>query len=184
MEGGAAQQAWNVIHAAIALGSGGLVAAAALLLLPGWLARLLKLPPEHSGRKFISLLCLFVALAAVCVAVYVAVSQLPLSQTWRARAERLTLALITALAVGFAAKAAGTGFVIYRQRVAPEGPAASYINLLRKLVQIGILIIGLVLVLDQLGYKITTLVAGLGLASLGIGFALQDTVSNLSLIHI
>ncbi len=160
---------------------GGGVALAVLVAnaLPAALRRAFRVEREDElAARLIRLATLFSALFVVGTSLYLAANALPLSEAHRARADRIVLALLTAIAFGFAASAAGTVMTVYRDRVAPEGPAASLINLFRKLVQIAILIFGGVLILDQLGYKITTLVAGLGLASLGIGFALQDTVSN------
>ncbi len=55
----------------------------------------------------------------------------------------------------------------------------SHLNLLRKLVIIAIWMLGSVQVLLILGVKVTAVLASLGVASLAIGLALQDTIANL-----
>lgn len=42
-----------------------------------------------------------------------------------------------------------------------------------------VIVFALVTALDQIGYNITTLVAGLGIAGIAIGFAAKDTLSNI-----
>ena len=48
----------------------------------------------------------------------------------------------------------------------------------RKIVRIAIYVATLIILLNQLGIEITPLLAGLGVASLAVGLALQDTLSN------
>ncbi len=54
-----------------------------------------------------------------------------------------------------------------------------YMNVIRKIVNVTVLALLVTLVLAQLGYKITTLLAGLGIAGLAVALALQDTLGNL-----
>jgi small conductance mechanosensitive channel len=52
-------------------------------------------------------------------------------------------------------------------------------NLLETLAKYTILGFGLILALDQLGFNVTSLIAGLGVAGLALGFAAKDTLANL-----
>ncbi len=51
-------------------------------------------------------------------------------------------------------------------------------NLLETLAKYTILGFGLILALDQLGFNVTSLIAGLGVAGLALGFAAKDTLAN------
>ncbi|HET6361497.1 MAG TPA: mechanosensitive ion channel family protein [Gemmatimonadota bacterium] len=51
-------------------------------------------------------------------------------------------------------------------------------NLLETLAKYTILGFGLILALDQLGLNVTSLIAGLGVAGLALGFAAKDTLAN------
>ena len=65
----------------------------------------------------------------------------------------------------------------YARSVAKTGK--SQIDLLRKIINIAGWAIVAVLVLGQLGYKVTMLMTSLGVAGLAVALALQDTLSNL-----
>jgi small-conductance mechanosensitive channel len=52
-------------------------------------------------------------------------------------------------------------------------------TLSQNLVQIGVLILGIVLVLDHFNYSIKTILTALGIGGLAVALALQDTLSNL-----
>jgi small conductance mechanosensitive channel len=51
-------------------------------------------------------------------------------------------------------------------------------NLLETLAKYTILGFGVILALDQLGFNVTSLIAGLGVAGLALGFAAKDTLGN------
>lgn len=51
-------------------------------------------------------------------------------------------------------------------------------HLLETLAKYGILGFGTILALDQLGFNVTSLIAGLGVAGLALGFAAKDTLAN------
>ena len=68
----------------------------------------------------------------------------------------------------------------YRNRLTAVGdPRSTYVGAIRKLVNIVILVIGFIVLVGQLGYEITPLLASLGVAGLAVALALQDTLSNL-----
>lgn len=60
-----------------------------------------------------------------------------------------------------------------------EVEVGPYVGVIRKLVNIGVFILLVLLVLGQLGYKITPLLTSLGIAGVAVALALQDTLGNL-----
>ena len=67
----------------------------------------------------------------------------------------------------------------YEQRTAEDGGPPGQVGLLRKIAVLAIWILGTLQILWQLGQPIGTVLASLGIASLAIGLALQDTIANL-----
>ena len=51
-------------------------------------------------------------------------------------------------------------------------------NLLQSVAKFSILAFGVILALDQMGFNVTGLIAGLGVAGLALGFAAKDTLAN------
>ena len=86
------------------------------------------------------------------------------------------LGAIVILCVGFAA-AWWAGNVVERPltRMALEPPMR---RLMVRVVRIVVLLFALVIALDKFGFQIAPLVAGIGVAGLGIGIALQGVLSN------
>lgn len=66
----------------------------------------------------------------------------------------------------------------YATSVAPRGTAYQ-VEVLKKLVNIAVWALVAVLVLGQLGYKVSALLATLGIGGLAVALALQDTLSNI-----
>lgn len=60
----------------------------------------------------------------------------------------------------------------------PSRATVQQIDALRKLLSIAIWALALVQVLGEMGYKISTLIATLGIAGLAVALALQDTLAN------
>lgn len=54
----------------------------------------------------------------------------------------------------------------------------TYYSMISKVINVFIVLIALIAVLDRLGFNVTSLVASLGVGSLAIGLAAQDTVKN------
>jgi len=52
-------------------------------------------------------------------------------------------------------------------------------ELLLPLVKFGVLAIGFLMALDQMGFEVSSLLAGLGVAGLAVGLAAQETIANL-----
>ncbi|MFW0862198.1 MAG: mechanosensitive ion channel family protein [Candidatus Komeilibacteria bacterium] len=60
-----------------------------------------------------------------------------------------------------------------------EEPDAHKIDLFSKLIKIIVWVVGLVLVISNLGYDVTALIAGLGVGGIAIAFALQNVLEDI-----
>jgi len=129
----------------------------------------------------VDMLSLPIYLAVLLAGAYLALDQLPLSE---ANTERLgTGAVVAATILGFfTVMRLFNGLMISYVRAAQEreerevGP---YVNMIRKVVNLVLLAVLVTLVLGQLGYQISTILAGLGIAGLAVALAMQDTLGNL-----
>lgn len=97
----------------------------------------------------------------------------PLSPDLRSALMRLALSGFLALAVVLVARFAAAALAGRRSPGVPGRP-----TLLQTAARIAIFAAGSLLVLDNLGVEITSLVTALGVGSLAVGLALQPTLSN------
>ncbi|RKQ63832.1 mechanosensitive ion channel-like protein [Thermovibrio guaymasensis] len=67
-----------------------------------------------------------------------------------------------------------------RKKVSPtEAPLVdTYYSMISKIVNVFIVLIALIAILDKLGFNVTSLVTSLGVGSLAVGLAAQDTIKN------
>ncbi len=169
----------SLARAAFIFGGGIVVAIVMRMLAPRLAASLYQAAGvKEYDKRLVGILTLLVVLSILITAGYLAIGELKLTERQQEMVGKAALALVTALATLAAVRLVGVGFEAYIERAKLEGTPAAYIGLLRKISQVTVLVIGGLLVLDQLGYKATTLLAGVGLASLGVGLALQDTLAN------
>ncbi len=102
------------------------------------------------------------------------VSQLP--EVWAAVADKVLVSLFILSIALAGASLAGVLIARYARKSVMGAPMSSLVqNSVRGL----ILILGILVLLDTLGVKITTLIAALGIGTLAVALALQDTLSNL-----
>ncbi|MEN6520613.1 MAG: mechanosensitive ion channel family protein [Armatimonadota bacterium] len=94
------------------------------------------------------------------------------------RNEKWFVAAATLLVVYAISKGASLAIRWYIKSYGDPTPS-SHSSVYCKVVVLAIWVFAIVLVLDQLGYKITTIIAGLGIAGLAVGLGLQDTIANL-----
>ncbi len=91
-------------------------------------------------------------------------------------------AVITILLAGYAlTKFVDISLEWYEQEIAPTTDTKfdeEYMPLIRNIVRITLLIITVLVALSYLGVDITPALAGLGIAGLAVGLALQDTLAN------
>jgi small-conductance mechanosensitive channel len=111
--------------------------------------------------------------AAVLLAADVALRFAPLQPERRMLAERVALAGLLLTVTIAAARFAGLWFA----GTGEPGPAGRP-SLIQKAARATVLVAGLLLVLDNAGIEIKTLLTALGVGSLAVGLALQPTLSN------
>lgn len=85
----------------------------------------------------------------------------------------LALFVMTMFVVIYRVIHAGLTPVFERARI--EADAA---DLLQAVIKYAVLTLGVILALDQIGFNVTSIIAGLGVAGLALGFAAKDTLAN------
>ncbi len=123
-------------------------------------------------------------LSAMCfvLGLWAAFEVLPLPDGFGA-VERLVRAMIKALTVWIA-----IWFFLrlidratrHMQEAAEEtrAPIIEFVPLFRKTAKVILVLIGVVVIFQELGYSVTSLIAGLGLGGLALGLAAKDTLAN------
>jgi MscS family membrane protein len=66
----------------------------------------------------------------------------------------------------------------HEKAITSGSPVADFVPLARKAMRAFLIIIALLIVIHELGYSVTSLIAGLGLGGLVIGLAAKDTLAN------
>ncbi len=110
-------------------------------------------------------------------AIYFSLQFLPdFSQHWSEIIDRIFLSLIIISVTWALANGISKLLAAYADKIAPSIPITS---LAQNFIKLVIIVIGLMILLDSLGVQITTLITALGIGSLAVALALQDTLSNL-----
>jgi small-conductance mechanosensitive channel len=68
--------------------------------------------------------------------------------------------------------------IFFRSTLLPEGLGATTRNLLTTITRVILFVLGVLIVLDTVGVSITPVLASLGVGSIAVALALQDTLSN------
>jgi MscS family membrane protein len=123
-----------------------------------------------------------VTYALFLIGAYVAVHRSPLPDAWKARTDGalfilsvllITLALIRAYVILLA------WYTSESPRALSGGLGAEFGPLLSKLGSLAIALIAGITVLEHMGVKVESLIVSLGVGSLAIGLAAQDTMANM-----
>ncbi len=95
-------------------------------------------------------------------------------------------AKVALIVVAYYAVKASMGLIDYAKEKAiekrkKEGDGQDYtvINLLSKVVKVAIWVVAVLVILSNMGYNVSTLVAGLGIGGIAIAFALQNVLSDI-----
>ena len=113
----------------------------------------------------------------IITAVFFSLQMMPsMSEQWSLILDRVLMSMIIISVTWVIANGASRFLYVYARRIAPSLPVTS---LTQNFVKLIIIIIGVMVILDSLGIKITTLITALGIGSLAVALALQDTLSNL-----
>jgi small-conductance mechanosensitive channel len=108
---------------------------------------------------------------------YLALQVIPaMPEQWAYIVDRILLGLIIISVTWVAANIVSKLLAEYASKISPALPITS---LTQNFVKLSILLLGVMILLDSLGVKITTLITALGIGSLAVALALQDTLSNL-----
>ncbi len=107
---------------------------------------------------------------------YAAVEGLELPDTVRTVLQDGLVALVILSVTLVAARLTGVAVNVMTRRTPGGIPSSSLITNIAKIL---VFVLGLILVLGQVGVEITPLITGLGIGGLAVALALQDTLSNL-----
>jgi MscS family membrane protein len=66
----------------------------------------------------------------------------------------------------------------HEKALATNSPVADFVPLARKTIRVFLVFVAVLVVVQELGYSVTSLIAGLGLGGLAIGLAAKDTLAN------
>jgi MscS family membrane protein len=112
--------------------------------------------------------------------VYVALKVLPLPDGWNAIVKVCFKIITTLIVFGGVIRATNVGaehITEYGQR---RGLAlATFVPLFRQIVIVLLVLLGVVVIVDNLGYSVTSLITALGIGGAAIALASQNTISNL-----
>ena len=111
--------------------------------------------------------------------IYLSLYQVVAWQPALASYKRWFVAAATLIVVMAISRFVSLALMWYARRTEEAGGPPGQLGLLRKLAILVIWILGILQVLSQMGQPIATVLASLGIASLAIGLALQDTIANL-----
>lgn len=112
-----------------------------------------------------------------CVAgIYAGIRVSELPESWMGVADK---ALVSLLILSIALAAASLASILITGYTRKAKVAAPMTSLAQNAIRGFILVLGGLVLLDTLGVEVTTLIAALGIGSLAVALALQDTLSNL-----
>ncbi len=103
--------------------------------------------------------------------------ELPISQFF-AEALRVTLAVIVVW-IAFRLSTPVTEVLRDLMARSDESLATQFVPIIKSTMQVAVILIGGILILQNTGYEVSSLIAGLGIGGLAIALAAQETVSNI-----
>ena len=159
-----------------ALSGGGAAVAVGLRLALGRIAVTTRRRRATSDDLVVVVLRDLLPSAAIIIALWLAVAQLPMRPRLRGISDHILVAAFILVATPVAAKlavAATRTFALRRAGVAPST------SIFANIVRIAVVAVGLLVLLQSLGVSITPLLTALGVGGLAVALALQDTLTNL-----
>ena len=117
-------------------------------------------------------------LAAVGVALHM-LTLPPAAERWLGRGVQAALALLTAFVAGRAVSAAFQGWALLPSDPAEARTRGTLAPVLTKACQVFFYVIAVLLVLQNSGYNVAGLLAGLGIGGLAVALAAKETLANL-----
>jgi MscS family membrane protein len=115
--------------------------------------------------------------------VHVALSyvRLPIEPLNLRRFAQLTILLLVTVDLAWLLMRLTDVFALFLQRIAQKTDSSlddQLVPLIRKSIKVAIAILGFVLIIQNFGYKVTGLLAGLGIGGLALALAAQSTLAN------
>ncbi|MDD5287588.1 MAG: mechanosensitive ion channel family protein [Dehalococcoidales bacterium] len=110
------------------------------------------------------------------IGIYAGVRASELPASWTSIADKILVSLLILAAALVMSSIASISVAVYTRKSKLAIPMTS---LVQNAARVIILVLGALIILDTLGVKITSLIAALGIGSLAIALALQETLSNL-----
>jgi len=167
-----AELIWPVVTFVIFVGLGWVIRWLILKALRGWVRR----TGSRGGAVLLDVLAGPMAIWIVILAAHIAIqsSSLPAKFADRGAEVLYFLGMVSVTLMGM--RLAGNLVRNFGDQVPGALPVTT---LSENLAQIGVLILGIVLVLDHYNYSIKTILTALGIGGLAVALALQDTLSNL-----
>jgi MscS family membrane protein len=117
--------------------------------------------------------------ALFLIGAYAAVHRLPIQDRWTARLDDAIFALAVALVSLAAIRAYGILLVWYSPRSAETSVTREFGPLLSRLGEIFIVVAALIAIFQHFNVDVQSLVVSLGVGSLAVGLAAQDTLANM-----
>jgi len=174
----------NVVESLVVLASFAVLAVLVRLVWRNWVRWVTRQTENKLDDALLGALHRPVALTILLAGIYLALSRLHVwTDSQRATISRLAAAGAVVLLV-YAALRMFNAAARWYVDVTADDPARArvtrpQVSAGRKIVNLVVLSVGLLVVLDQLGVKVGPLLAGLGIGGLAVALALQDTLSNL-----
>jgi small-conductance mechanosensitive channel len=167
-----AELIWPVVIFLVTIALGWVVRWLILKALRGWVRR----DRSRSGAVLIDVLAGPMVIWAVILAAHIAIQSSDLPPAFAARGAEILYFLWMVSVTLMGMRLAGNLVRNFGDQVPGALPVTT---LSQNLAQIGVLILGIVLVLDHFDYSIKTILTALGIGGLAVALALQDTLSNL-----
>lgn len=167
-----AEVIWPIVIFVLTMGLGWLVRWLILKALRGWAAR----SQSRAGVVFTGVLAGPMLIWVVILGAHLAIQLSDLPARYTDRGAEILYVLWMASATLMLMRLAGNLVRHYGDQVPGALPVTT---LSQNLVQIAVLILGVVVVMDHYGRKITPILTALGVGGLAVALALQDTLSNL-----
>jgi small-conductance mechanosensitive channel len=167
-----AELIWPVVIFLLAMGFGWVARWLILKALRGWATR----SKSRGGEILIDVLAGPMLIWTVIFAVHVAIQSSSLPAKFADRGAEILYLLWMVSVTLMSMRLAGNLVRNYGEEVPGALPVTT---LSQNLAQTGVLILGVVLVLDHYNYSVKTILTALGIGGLAVALALQDTLSNL-----
>ena len=167
-----AELVWPVVIFALTVALGWLVRGLILRALRAWIAR----TQSRAGSVLTGVLAGPMLIWVVILGAHLAIQLSDLPAKYADRVTETLYVLWMASATLMLMRLAGNLVRHYGDQVPGALPVTT---LSQNLVQIGVLILGVVVVMDHYGRQITPILTALGVGGLAVALALQDTLSNL-----